>query len=195
MISYSSVVSPLLVTSHQKPALILLGSLYSQVLLNNLMPNLVVELYWLIELLLIEVAGELDWAEAHESYLTSIHNCVFFSSFVLSRVASLLAPLDGTTLRLLADNARLSEFCPSTSEHLSEMQQERLMSPSKPMKNGRMLQNVSFQSETDNRSNFPSSASFHDFKKQRDKFYSLIRRWGEESRSPEYEFVQLSMAM
>ena len=192
MISYTSVVSPLLVTSHQKPALILLGSLYSQVLLNNLMPNLVVELYWLIELLLIEVAGELDWAEAHESYLTSIHNCVFFSSFVLSRVVSLLAPLDGTTLRLLADNARLSEFCPSISEHLSEMQQERLMSPSKPTKNGRTLQNVSFQSETDNRSNFPSSASFHDFKKQRDKFYSLIRRWGEESRSPEYEFVQLS---
>ncbi len=38
----------------------------------------------------------------------------------------------------------------------------------------RVLQNVSFQSETDNRSNFPSSASFHDFKKQRDKFYSLV---------------------
>ena len=40
-----------------------------------------------------------------------------------------------------------------------------------------MLQNVSFQSETDNRSNFPSSASFHDFKKQRDKFYALVGSW------------------
>ena len=192
MISHSSVVSPLLVTSHQKPALILLGSLYSQVLLNNLMPNLVVELYFLLELLLLEVAGELESAEAQESYLASVHNCVFFSSFVLSQILCLLAPLDGTTLRLLADNSRLSEFCPNISEKLLEMQQERLISPSKPTTSGRMLQNVSFQSETDNRSNFPSSASFHDFKKQRDKFYSLIRRWGEESRSPEYEFVQLS---
>ena len=192
MISYSSVVSPLLVTSHQKPALILLGSLYSQVLLNHLMPNLVVELYFLLELLLMEVTGEPDLVEAQESYLASVHNCVFFSSFVLSRVVCLLAPLDGSTLRLLADNSRLSEFCPSLCETLSEMQQERLVSPSKPIKSAKMLQNVSFQSETDNRSNFPSSASFHDFKKQRDKFYSLIRRWGEESRSPEYEFVQLS---
>ena len=42
----------------------------------------------------------------------------------------------------------------------------------------RVLQNVSFQSETDNRSNFPSSASFHDFKKQRDKFYALVSLHG-----------------
>ena len=56
----------------------------------------------------------------------------------------------------------------------------------------RSLQNVSFQSETDNRSNFPSNQSFHDFKKQRDKFYSLLRRWGEESRGPDYEFTQLA---
>ena len=191
MISYSSVVSPLLVNSHQKPALILLGSLYSQILLNNLMPNLVVELYFILELLLMEISGEVDMLEAHDGYLSSIHNCVFFSSFVLSQIVPLLAPLDGTTLRLLAENSRLSEFCPGINEKLSEMQQERLMTPSRQIKSARM-QNVSFQSETDNRSNFPSSASFHDFKKQRDKFYSLIRRWGEESRSPEYEFVQLS---
>ena len=31
------------------------------------------------------------------------------------------------------------------------------------------------------RSNFPSAASFHDFKKQRDRFYTLVRRWGERS--------------
>ena len=191
--SHGSVVSPLLVSSHQKPALILLGNLYSQVLLNNLMPNPVVEIFFLFELLLMEVPAEADLADGgQEGYLGSIHNCVFFSSFVLSQIDCLLATLDGTALRLLADNPRLSEFCPSAREKLSAMHKEKMQCPSRPVKSAKALQNVSFQSETDNRSNFPTSASFHDFKKQRDKFYSLIRRWGEESKSPDYEFSQLS---
>ena len=38
------------------------------------------------------------------------------------------------------------------------------------------------------RLNFPSDASFHDFKKQRDKFYALIRCWGEHPRAKDYSF-------
>ena len=40
------------------------------------------------------------------------------------------------------------------------------------------------------RINFPSDSSFHDFKKQRDKFYALIRSWGENPRGKDYHFSQ-----
>ncbi|PIK44665.1 putative codanin-1-like [Apostichopus japonicus] len=40
-----------------------------------------------------------------------------------------------------------------------------------------MLAGVPFHVETDNRENFPSDRSFHCFKKQRDKFYELLREW------------------
>ena len=38
------------------------------------------------------------------------------------------------------------------------------------------------------RSNFPNNASFHDFKKQRDKFYYLIRKWGESNKCKDFHF-------
>ena len=38
------------------------------------------------------------------------------------------------------------------------------------------------------RSNFPNNASFHDFKKQRDKFYTLIRKWGESNKCKDFHF-------
>ena len=62
--SHGSVVSPLLVSSHQKPALILLGNLYSQVLLNNLMPNPVVEIFFLFGVCFIEATSSRR-AEGH----------------------------------------------------------------------------------------------------------------------------------
>lgn len=185
--------SPLLV-SH-RPTLALLAHLYSYILLNNLMPNLVVEVYFLLELLLLDLPAEQDCGlqeDDEDSFLSSVHNCVFFSCQVLHRILPLLAPLDGTTIRLLAENPRVVEFLPSLADDLSTVHQDRAAhSPAGPRRETKGLQNVSFQSETDNRSNFPSNPSFHDFKKQRDKFYSLIRRWGEESRGPDYDFSLL----
>ncbi|XP_012235265.2 codanin-1 [Linepithema humile] len=39
--------------------------------------------------------------------------------------------------------------------------------------------NVCFQSDTDNRENFPSSIAFQTFRKQRDAFYDILRIWEE----------------
>ena len=184
-----AVASPLLVT--HRPTLLLLVHIYTHILTNNLMPNLTVELYFLLELLLLEVAVDQELPPSELSFFTSLHNCVFFASQVLAGVAAgLVSVLDPTTLRLLVDNSRMAEFCPTVADTLTELLQTSTSSPPRPA-GARALQNVSFQSETDNRSNFPSSASFHDFKKQRDRFYSLVRRWGEESRSPDYTFRQL----
>nr|DBA14299.1 TPA: hypothetical protein GDO54_005292 [Pyxicephalus adspersus] len=50
------------------------------------------------------------------------------------------------------------------------------------------LNSVSFQPETDNRSNFPSDQSFHIFKKQRDVFYELLREWEDCHEKPDWDF-------
>ncbi len=48
------------------------------------------------------------------------------------------------------------------------------------------LQNVGFHSDTDGRENFPSDRTFQDFRKQRDLFYELLRKWCE----PDDELTQ-----
>ena len=176
----------------------LLATLYSYVLNNNLMPNFNVELYFVIELLLIDVPQELPSAKESSSlYLSSVHNCVYFACQVIFKTVELLVFLDKTTLRLLIDNSRISQFCPDLPEHLGEVcDSKSIPSPlmkSRANRSHQGLENVSFltvsfQSETDNRSNFPNNSSFHDFKKQRDKFYSLIRKWGENMKGKDVQF-------
>ena len=177
----------------------LLATLYSYVFNNNLMPNFYVEIYFVIELLLLDVPQDYESRQKESSalYLSSIHNCVHFACQVISRTVELFVFLDKTTLRLLMDNSRISQFCPDLSEQLVEVYENKCI-PSPLMVNraNRSHQShanvsfltVSFQSETDNRSNFPSNSSFHDFKKQRDKFYFLIRKWGENMKGKDVQF-------
>ena len=57
--------------------------LYLHVLENNLMPNVLVEMYFLLELLLVEQPVEKDLEEVNnEIYLDTVHNCVYLSSKV-----------------------------------------------------------------------------------------------------------------
>merc|ERR1740129_1191912 len=188
----------------------LLATLYSYVLNNNLMPNFNVELYFVIELLLLDVPLEFQAAKESSSlYLSSVHNCVYFAWQVIFKTVELLVFLDKTTLRLLIYISRISQFCPDLSDHLGEVCDSKCI-PSPLMKSRanrshQGLENVSFltvsfQSETENRSNFPNNSSFHDFKKQRDKFYFLIRKWGENMKGKYVQFeaafgVEVEMVM
>ena len=115
------VACPLLVT--HRPQLLVLSSLYSYILLHNLMPNLIVEIYFLMELLLIDVPVDQDplLHQDEDRIFSSVHNCVFFSSLSLGRAAPLLCPLDTTALRLLTENCRLQEFCPGAHETLAAL--------------------------------------------------------------------------
>ena len=201
--SNSVVSTNLVIPSHhaveKSEYLNLLATLYSYVFNNNLMPNFYVELYFVVELLLLDVPQDYESRQKESSalYLSSIHNCVHFACQVISRTAELLVFLDKTTLRLLMDNSRISQFCPDLSEQLGEVCDSKCIpSPlmvSRANRSHRGQENVSFltvsfQSETDNRSNFPNNSSFHDFKKQRDKFYFLIRKWGENMKGKDVQF-------
>ena len=176
----------------------LLAALYSYVFSRNLMPNFYVELYFVTELLVLDVPKDYD--SRHDSsalYLSSVHNCVYFACQVISRTVNLLQFLDKTTLRLFQDNSRIAQFCPDLSEQIAVVCDSKcapsslMVSRANRSHQGQenvSFMTVSFQSETDNRSNFPNNASFHDFKKQRDKFYFLIRKWGENIKGKDVQF-------
>ncbi|XP_072031038.1 codanin-1-like [Amphiura filiformis] len=161
----------------------LLAEFYSACLQECLVSNLVVELYFLMQLLTAKGATGGDEMELNMSrdmedinYLCTIHNCVHFAVTVLHKQLGLLSLLDQSTLRLLADNISISEFSPVLHSEL-EVLCDSLGPSSAFSAVSSPIQVVPFLADTDNRRNFPTDKSFHSFKKQRDKFYELVREW------------------
>ncbi|XP_071490581.1 codanin-1-like [Diadema antillarum] len=173
----------------------LIAELYASCLQESLVPNLAVELYFLIQLLTAK-GSKLDEEDGIRSldddmedvnYLSSIHNCVYFAASVLDRLIGLLSLLDRSTLRLLAENQVVSQFKPQLKSELEAVTsscpasfglQTAITSP---------MQVVPFLADTDNRQNFPSDASFHSFKKHRDSFYGFVRDWEENHSKPGWQ--------
>ncbi|KAG7256787.1 hypothetical protein CRUP_017026, partial [Coryphaenoides rupestris] len=119
-------------------------------------------------------------------YLRQVHNCVYFAVKVLENQFQLVTHLDKCTLRLLAENERVSCFSPSLRERLSQAQDTSTtkLSPSAST----FIYSVPFQPATDNRSNFSSDKAFHTFKKQRDIFYEVLREWEDFHKEPGWDF-------
>ena len=145
-----------LVTS--KMALDVLADIYSYVFAHNLMPNLYVELYFVIELLLLEVPQDQDSrpVDPEPQYLNSLHNCVYFACQVLSKSLQCLGYLDQTTVRLLMENKRVAQFSGELLEQLMDIFQSKSVPSPIVNRTCRGQSNVSFltvsfQSETDNR--------------------------------------------
>ncbi|XP_069494756.1 codanin-1 isoform X2 [Ambystoma mexicanum] len=165
----------------------LLAQLYSACITENLVPNVFLELFFVLQLLTSRGMSSADdgqddlefpkgWKDAMErQHFRSVHNCVYFAVQVLERQFPILSHLDKGTLKLLAENERISTFSPGLQERLVKAHENSIAKVSLPMPS--YIQSVSFQPETDNRSNFPSDRAFHIFKKQRDVFYELLRDW------------------
>ncbi|XP_045142391.1 codanin-1 [Echinops telfairi] len=185
---------PARVSSRQRLKLIAL--VYSSCIAENLVPNLFLELFFVLQLLTVRrmvAAKEKDpepspgTPESLESPLfQSVHDCVFFAVQVLERQFQVLCYLDKGTLKLLAENERLLCFSPALQGRLraayegSAAKVSVVMPPS--------AQAVSFQPETDNRANFSSDRAFHTFKKQRDVFYEVLREWEDHHEEPGWDF-------
>jgi len=78
----------------------------------------------------------------------------------------------------LAENARIAEFSPSLKESFLEQYKSYLavkVSDINFIKSP--LGGVPFSVERDNKQNFPTDRAFHNFRKQRDVFYELVREW------------------
>ncbi|XP_069118288.1 codanin-1-like [Argopecten irradians] len=174
-----TVADPSFVTHQDK--LDVLADLYSSCLKDNLLPNLAVEIYFVVQLMtsrsadveLVSNTGGLDMIDTN--FFSSVHNAVYFAVKVLESQVSFLRCLDRCTLRLLSENQRIASFSETLTDWL--ILQHDLGPKPAPVFPKSPIGGVSFQAETDNRKNFPSDGSFHLFKKQRDTFYELLREW------------------
>ncbi|XP_034419531.1 codanin-1 [Cyclopterus lumpus] len=164
----------------------LLAELYCTCISENLVPNIFLELFFVVQLLTSQSPpthdddkqGSLCAVNSEileRCYLRQVHNCVYFAVKVLENQFQLVAQLDKCTLRLLAENERVASFSPDLRQHLTQAQEGSTakLSPSVST----FIHSVSFQPATDNRSNFISDKAFHTFKKQRDIFYEVLREW------------------
>ncbi|XP_036006686.1 codanin-1 isoform X1 [Fundulus heteroclitus] len=175
----------------------ILAELYCTCISENLVPNVFLELFFVVQLLtsrsphthsdeeqLRLCSGKSDVLE--RCYLRQVHNCVYFAVKVLENQFQLVAHLDKCTLRLLAENERVASFSPDLKERLTQAQDRSTakLSPSVSA----FIHSVPFQPATDNRSNFGSDKAFHTFKKQRDVFYEVLREWEDLHKEPGWNF-------
>ncbi|XP_061286914.1 codanin-1 isoform X2 [Bos javanicus] len=185
---------PARVSSHHRLELVAL--VYSSCIAENLVPNLFLELFFVLQLLtarrmvaakdsdLETTPGAVDSLES--PLFQSVHDCVFFAVKVLERQFHILSHLDKGTLKLLAENERLLCFSPALQGCLRAAYEGSVAKVSLAMPPS--AQAVSFQPETDNRANFSSDRAFHTFKKQRDVFYEVLREWEDRHEEPGWDF-------
>ncbi len=177
----------------EKKSLDKLVELYSLCLQRNLIVNVAAEVHLLMEMLCAQQTEPKGDTEEHQqeeaitssnaNLLATVHNCAYFAVRVLEANDHLLGCLDTDALQFLRANSRIAEFSPS----LEELLNERVESSSSIQRltghggeDEEELESVRYQSENDSVENFPSERAFQDFKKQRDTFYQILRRWKEE---------------
>ncbi|NWH48677.1 CDAN1 protein, partial [Fregata magnificens] len=178
-----------------------LAQLYSSCIAENLVPNIFLELFFVLQLLTSKGTsaaedGDSD-LEVNETskdasgrqHFRSVHNCVYFAVQVLDYQYEIISRLEKGTLKLLAENERVASFSPTLHERLRQAYESSTAKVSLLLPCS--VQSVSFQPETDNRSNFPSDRAFHIFKKQRDIFYELLREWEDNHEKTGWDFERV----
>ncbi|KAM6133763.1 codanin-1 [Phoenicopterus ruber ruber] len=178
-----------------------LAQLYSSCIAENLVPNIFLELFFVLQLLTSKGTStaedgdsDLEINERSEDasgrqHFRSVHNCVYFAVQVLDYQYEIISHLEKGMLKLLAENERIASFSPTLHERLRQAYESSTAKVSLLLPCS--VQSVSFQPETDNRSNFPSDRAFHIFKKQRDIFYELLREWEDNHEKTGWDFERV----
>uniref|UniRef100_A0A669PKE1 Codanin-1 C-terminal domain-containing protein n=1 Tax=Phasianus colchicus TaxID=9054 RepID=A0A669PKE1_PHACC len=178
-----------------------LAQLYSSCIAENLVPNIFLEIFFVLQLLTSkgtsaseEEESDLEVSEgskdvSRRQHFRSVHNCVYFAVQVLDYQYEIISHLEKGTLKFLAENERIATFSPTLHERLKQAYESSTAKVSLLLPCS--VQSVSFQPETDNRSNFPSDRAFHIFKKQRDIFYELLREWEDNHEKPGWDFERV----
>lgn len=160
----------------------LLAAIYGQLIDLNLVPNVLSELSYAMQLLNIR-ATELESPESEQSSALSLlsrhKECVYFAVQLLEQQKELLLQLDRKSLSVLLQHERLSLLSKQLQEQL-ELTCQRKQQQSKRdsiIPEPQQQQNVYYQHDKDSRDNFPSQHEFCCFKTQRDLFYKALKHW------------------
>lgn len=128
-----------------------------------------------------------------KNYLTTPHNCVYFATQVLDKQREFLECLDRVTLKLLCENSQITAFQIELHKFLKAVYNVKLTEISKVrdvhFKDPNLSSSsVYFQIDTDNRENFTSLMAFTCFRKQRDMFYDIFKKWDGNHDKPGWGF-------
>ncbi|XP_038637984.1 codanin-1 isoform X2 [Scyliorhinus canicula] len=170
-----------------------LAQLYSACISENLVPNIFLELFFILQLLTSrggastnDLEDAIVGKDVERQYFRSVQNCIYFAVRVLETQFTIISHLDKGTIRLLGENDRLGIFSVSLRDRLTRANEVSTAQVSPALHS--VIQSVPFEPETDNRSNFASDRAFQNFKKQRDIFYELLREWEDKHTNPSWEF-------
>ncbi|NWR00379.1 CDAN1 protein, partial [Paradoxornis webbianus] len=175
-----------------------LAQLYSSCIAENLVPNIFLELFFVLQLLTSKGTSTAEDGDSdpeisernrdvsERQHFESVHNCVYFAVRVLDYQYEIISHLEKGMLKLLAESERIALFSPTLHKRLRQAYESSTAKVSLLLPCS--VQSVSFQPETDNRSNFPSDRAFHIFKKQRDIFYELLREWEDNHEKTGWDF-------
>uniref|UniRef100_A0A8B9VRT3 Codanin-1 C-terminal domain-containing protein n=1 Tax=Anas zonorhyncha TaxID=75864 RepID=A0A8B9VRT3_9AVES len=144
---------------------------------ENLVPNIFLELFFVLQLL------------TSKEMITLMVLCLYVCGFYGCCLGRIISHLEKGTLKFLAENERIASFSPTLHERLKQAYESSTAKVSLLLPCS--VQSVSFQPETDNRSNFPSDRAFHIFKKQRDIFYELLREWEDNHEKTGWDFERV----
>lgn len=162
----------------------LLAAIYAHLMDINLVPNVLSELSYAMQLLNIRATD----AESPESEgtsplsLLSRHKeCIFFAVQLLEYQEELLLQLDRKSLAVLLQHERLMLLPKKLQQQLDviyQRKQQQCKGEATPLVGApESQQNVYYQHEKDSRENFPTQHEFGAFKTQRDLFYKALKHW------------------
>ncbi|KAH8301901.1 hypothetical protein KR044_000456, partial [Drosophila immigrans] len=165
----------------------LLAGIYGQLMELNLVPNVLSELSYALQLLNIR-AIEATTPEAPAevtplSLLSQYKECVYFAVQLLEQQQELLLQLDRKSLAVLLQHERVSLLSPQLQQQLEascqrkQQQSKALQQESQQPQQSQQQQNVYYQHDKDSRDNFPNQNEFCAFKRQRDLFYEALKHW------------------
>ncbi|XP_021966993.1 codanin-1 [Folsomia candida] len=167
------------------------ASEYSSLLDKNVSQNIIEEISLLLQLIVSTrplTSTELEYTNIASKIggdLTTVAQQIFFVIKVLTlQLSSSLVSIDPEVVQLLVDKYphRIPKSFRKNFQAWCEIQRDKgrkEMQVELSRKPSEFHQCVTFRSETDGRSNFPSQGNFHSFCKQRDLFYLIKTLWEE----------------
>ncbi|KAH8366012.1 hypothetical protein KR093_008165, partial [Drosophila rubida] len=161
----------------------LLAVIYGQLIELNLVPNVLSELSYALQLLNIRATDATSpQAAAAElaplALLTRHKECVYFAVQLLEQQQELLLQLDRKSLTVLLQHERVCLLSPQLQQQLElRCQRKQQQSKAMPQESQPQQQSVYYQHDKDSRDNFPNQNEFCAFKRQRDLFYEALKQW------------------
>ncbi|XP_059484004.1 codanin-1 [Neocloeon triangulifer] len=148
-----------------------LSKIYAAILNSDLELNIMNEVYFLTELLCVNIRAE---DEQHEIFGNS-SNCAYFSAKTFGSLGDTLKHLDPGVVKLLVENSKMNKVCPDVVAELKEVLVSLQCRPTISL-----ILVIGSQVESESKENFATPDSFQVYRRQRDGFYALMEDWDNE---------------